>query len=159
MKTIMKFFKCSMVILMLILSSCSPEDGVDGALGPQGTPGIDGINGQDGNANVVSVLFEDQTIDIGTNIFVIPELTQEILDTGFVYAYVTVTGNDYWEPLPISQAQLIILELDSIALGEISLMSTFTQSGLKVRFVLGEGIDVSGIDFSNFEEVQAFYDF
>ena len=61
-----------------------------------------------------SVLFENQTINNGDTVFDIPALTQEIYDTGIVYAYVTVTGNDYWETLPLSLGQQIILEIDKL---------------------------------------------
>ena len=157
MKTIRNFFKFSILILILIFNSCSSEDGVDGQIGPQG---VAGTNGQDGNANVVSVLFENQTISSGFNVFDIPELTQEIFDMGLVYGYVTVTGNNYWEPLPISEVQKIILEIDKIEVGKVTLRATFTQSNLRLRFVLVEGNDARSIvNFKNYEEVQAYYNF
>ncbi len=156
METIMKFSKYGILVLILFLSACA-EDGVDGQIGPQGPAGADGANGQDGNANVVSVLFENQTISNGDNVFDIPELTQEIFDTGIVYAYVTVTGNNYWEVLPLSIGQQIILEIDKIEVGKATLRATFNQSNLKLRFVLVEGNDASGINFENYLEVQSFY--
>lgn len=159
MKTKLSIFKISLLIVALVLTSCSPEDGADGQIGPQGDTGV---NGQDGNANVVSILLENQTISEGTNVFNITQLTQEIFDTGLVYAYVTVAGNNFWEVLPLSQAQLITLEIDKIEVGKVTLRSTFNQSNLRFRFVLVEGIDASGIDasgidFKNYEEVQSYY--
>ncbi|WP_062053490.1 collagen-like protein [Aquimarina longa] len=147
--------------IMIIAFACS--DGEDGAIGPQGpqgeqgTSGQDGTNGQDGNANVVSVLFEDQTISNGDNVFDIPQLTQEIFDTGFVYAYVTVTGNDYWETLPLSISQDIILEIDKIEVGKATLRATFNQSGLRLRFILVASSDTNSVDFSSFWEVKEYY--
>jgi len=131
--------KTKYVILALLVAfsfSCSPEDGEDGAVGPQGEQGIPG---QDGNANVTSVLFENQTINNGDTEFTIPELTQEIYDHGIVYAYVTVTGNEYWEVLPLSIGQDIILEIDRIEVGSATLRATFNQSNLRLRFVLVAG--------------------
>lgn len=128
--------KTKYVVLALLVAlsfSCSPEDGedgMDGAIGPAGPAG------QDGNANVTSVLFENQTINNGDTVFNIPELTQDIFDHGIVYAYVTVTGNDYWEVLPLSLSQDIILEIDRIEVGSATLRATFTQSNLRLRFVL-----------------------
>lgn len=156
METIMKFSKYGILVLILVLSACA-DDGVDGQIGPQGPAGADGANGQDGNANVVSVLFENQTISNGDNVFDIPELTKEIFDTGIVYAYVTVTGNNYWEVLPLSLGQQIILEIDKIEVGKATLRATFNQSNLRLRFVLVEGNDASGINFENYLEVQSFY--
>lgn len=157
MKTIAKIFKYSTMALILILISCSGDDGADGAIGPQGPAGADGSPGQDGNANVVSVLFENQTISNGDNVFDIPALTQEIFDTGIVYAYVTVTGNEYWETLPLSLGQQIILEIDKIEVGKATLRATFTQSNLRLRFILVEGNDVSSINFSSYQELQEYY--
>lgn len=143
MKYLKQISKYSILSLLTIsLASCSAEDGETGAQGPQGeqgVPGQDGTNGQDGNANVTSVLFENQTINNGDNEFDIPELTQSIYDAGIVYAYVTVTGNDYWEALPISLEQQIVLEIDKVEVGKITLKATFTQSNLKLRFILVEG--------------------
>ena len=137
MKIILLKLKPLFFVLFIILSfSCSPEDGEDGEIGPQGPAGIYGI---DGNANVISVLFENQTINTGDNEFMIPELTQDIFDDGFVFAYVTVTGNDYWETLPLSLGQDIILEIDKIEVGQATIRATFTQSNLKLRFILVEG--------------------
>jgi len=154
MKTTVKFLTYVMMAFALVLTSCDGEDGangLDGAIGPEGP------SGQDGNANIVSVLLENQTLTNGDTVFDIPQLTQEIYDTGIVYAYVTVTGNDYWEVLPLSLGQDIILEIDKIEVGKITLRATFTQSNLRLRFVLAEGTDASGINFSNYEEVQSHY--
>ncbi len=153
MKTTIKFLTYSLMILAFVCTTVSCE-GEDGAVGPQGETGDPG---EDGNANVVSVLFENQTISDGDTVFDIPALTQEIYDTGIVYAYVTVTGNDYWEVLPLSIGQQIILEIDKIEVGKATLRATFTQSNLKLRFVLVEGNDVSGINFGNYNEVENYF--
>ncbi|KAA1246311.1 hypothetical protein [Aquimarina sp. RZ0] len=160
MKTKMKFLTYFILVFALVFTStsCEGEDGMDGINGVDGEIGAQGPAGQDGNANVLSVLLENQTINNGDTVFDIPQLTQEIYDTGIVYAYVTVTGNDYWEVLPLSLGQQIILEIDQIEIGKITLRATFTQSNLRLRFVLVEGTDVSNkINFSDFEEVKAFY--
>lgn len=129
-------------------TSCSPEDGADGMDGAPGEQGIagqdgqdgeDGQDGQDGNANVTSILLTDQTITNGANVFNIPELTQDIVDNGFVYGYITVNGNNFWEDLPVSIAGDIIIEIDQIELEQITLLATFNQSGINIRFVLVEG--------------------
>ena len=147
MKSTIKLLTYVIFFFTLTLTSISC-DGEDGSEGPIG---------QDGNANVISVLLEDQTISDGNNVFDIPQLTQEIYDTGIVYAYVTVNGNDYWEVLPLSLSEQIILEIDNIAVGRITLKATFTQSNLKLRFVLVEGNDASGADFSNYKEIETIY--
>ena len=153
MKITMKLFMTPLVLLSLVFTSCDGEDGInglDGAIGPEG------LTGQDGNANVVSVLLENQTINNGRTIFDVPQLTQEIFDTGFVYAYVT-NRDDRWEALPLTTNQEVVLEIERISLGQIILQANFTQSNLSFRFVLVEGTDASGIDFNNYEELQSHY--
>ncbi|MGB5819880.1 MAG: hypothetical protein WBG90_10395 [Saonia sp.] len=161
MKTTFSKFKYLFLATIIALAlGCSSEDGEDGAVGPQGSQGeqgpigpagadgqdgadgmngTDGADGQDGNANVTSVLYENQAILEGNNVFDIPELTQAIYDTGIVYVYVTVIGNDYWEPLPIFLTGSVALEIDRIEIGRITLRSTFAQFNLNFRFVLVEG--------------------
>ncbi|WP_343488244.1 hypothetical protein [Allomuricauda sp. d1] len=56
MRTMMNFLKMVALVLALIITACSPEDGEDGAIGPQGPQGVagqDGMNGEDGNANII----------------------------------------------------------------------------------------------------------
>jgi len=151
--TILKTKYLALALLVAFSFSCSPEDGEQG---PAGEQGIAGTNGQDGNANVTSVLFENQTINTGgNNLFAIPELDQDIFDNGVVYAYATVTGNGYWEVLPLSDAGDIILEIDRIEVGQATLRATFTQSNLRLRFVLVAGtpsaktdVDISKMSYA-----------
>lgn len=150
----MKTFKYIMFVVFTIgIISCSAEDGMDGAPGEQGVPG------QDGNANVVSVFLENQSVSIGATTFMIPQLTQEIYDNGFVYGYVTLPGNDTWEPFPLSDpVGTIIAEIDAIGVGQIIIRTTFGQNNLNFRFVLVEGNDLNGlVDFTNYGSVVQFY--
>jgi hypothetical protein len=158
----MKNFKYILYVFVLIgLTACSAEDGtdgIDGINGIDGTEGSQGPAGEDGNANVISVLFEDQTVTTGTNTFIIPELTQEIYDTGIIYGYVTVAGNDFWEVMPLSFGGTIILEIDRIRVGELDIKTTFDQSNLRFRFVLIPATATSGrIDFTDYDQVATYY--
>jgi len=126
MKT--KFFSLQSVFFILIifgLVACKGEigppgadgidgidgidgvDGVDGENGNDGVDGEDGEDGEDGNANIISsdwfvpaweadVLYsvnnQSATIDI-------PELTQEVFDSGVVLAYWKNNAGHVW-PLP-----------------------------------------------------------
>ncbi len=119
--------------LMALSFSCSPEDGNDGVDGPQGPAG------QDGNANVTSVLFKNQTLSIGANTFAMTELTQDIFDNGVVYAYITVDGNQFWETIPLIIGGDTKLDIDRIEVGVATLMSTFDQGNLNLRFILVAG--------------------
>tara|TARA_R110000868_G_scaffold289544_4_gene549772 strand:- start:295 stop:804 length:510 start_codon:yes stop_codon:yes gene_type:complete len=142
-----------MGVCAVLALSCSSEDGNEGAIGPQGIQGEQGTAGQDGedgNANVTSILFEDQTILIGNNDFAIPQLTQEIFDNGVVLAYLKGTDGS-WQPLPLIQEGNIALDIDRISVGNIRLTATFTSLNLNFRFILIKG-NLTGkngkIDFS-----------
>lgn len=153
--------KIKYVVLAFLVAfsfSCSPEDGNDGAQGPEGPAGPAGT---DGNANVTSVIFENQTINNGNTVFVIPELTQDIFDNGLVYAYATVTGNAYWEVLPLSSGGNIILEIDRIEVGQATLKANFTQDNLRLRFILVAGTPVGktskDINKMSYEEAMDYF--
>ncbi|MFK5877896.1 MAG: hypothetical protein QM478_00215 [Flavobacteriaceae bacterium] len=140
----MKFLTYVTFVLFLsfAVSSCS---GDDGAMGPAGTDGADGTNGTDGNANVTSVIMLGESITIGYNNFAVSELTQDIYDSGVVLGYTTVSGNSFWETLPVISAadHTVMLEIDRISIGTITLLSTFDQT-LNFRFILIASNNSSG---------------
>jgi len=131
--TISKTKYVLLAFLVAFSFSCSPEDGEDGMNGAQGPAGP---AGQDGNANVVSVLLENQSVTTGNNTFSVPAITQEIYDTGVVYGYVTVNGNDFWETIPVITGGTTILDIDKILLGEVEITTNFSQSNLNFRFII-----------------------
>ena len=102
MKKAMKFLTFSMMVLALVLTSCSAEDGVDGtngAIGATGPAGSDGADGQDGNANVIySNWFQPSAWTGGGTAFAFFDktavgLTQEVMDQGAVLAYAKLSGD------------------------------------------------------------------
>lgn len=113
MKTTTKIFKYAIMLVFVILASCSAEDGNDGETGPQGPAGIngqDGMNGtngtdgtngqdgQDGNANVQSLTFDISTISGSSYNQAVPELTPDVLANDLVYAFVHTGTLTY--PIP-----------------------------------------------------------
>lgn len=54
MKTLKNTLKMTAIILALVLTGCSTEDGTDGQDGAQGIQGSQGSAGTDGNANVIA---------------------------------------------------------------------------------------------------------
>ncbi|WAC03475.1 hypothetical protein N7U66_08290 [Lacinutrix neustonica] len=66
---VLKMKYLTLALLVAFSVSCSPEDGEQG---PPGEQGIAGTNGTNGNANVTSVLFENQTINNGNTVFALP---------------------------------------------------------------------------------------
>ncbi len=117
MKTTIKFLMYGLMLISMVLLSCSAEDGEDGDTGPQGPPGADGL---DGNANVVSGTVELQNSDwlwnsnysINTSItsistwftryvdLMVPEIDQAIDNEGLVLVYFRFLPQDGWRPLP-----------------------------------------------------------
>jgi len=169
----MKTIKHLMFALLVAFTfSCEGEDGEDG---------IDGIAGQDGengNANVTSVSVPSYDVIIGGNIFDIPGLSQDIVDTGVVLAYTTVNGNAFWETLPVVTGGSVILDIDRILLEQLVVTSTFNQT-LDFRFILIESstsidgsvrssaqnprqqildeLNYAGVNINNYDEVAAYY--
>jgi len=137
MKNAIKILMLACMSLSISMISCTKEgpEGPAGPAGPAGINGTDGVDGMNGNANVVSVIFNDRLIEVGLNDFVVPQITQEIFDTGLVLGYVTVSGNEFWETIPVVVGGNVILDLDRIRLGGLSLTSTFTQT-LNFRFII-----------------------
>ncbi len=98
----MKFLLHLIILTMTLLSiSCSGDDGrdgIDGETGPQGPAG------QDGNANVISTdwvefqsaVWEDlvDEFEVPTRNYPVsvPEITQEILDSGTILVYTKFSG-------------------------------------------------------------------
>ena len=149
MKTIISRFRYFFLSTLLIFAlSCSSEDGEDGAIGPQGMQGpagVDGEDGEDGNANVVSVFVPDVAITVGRNTIMIPELTEDIFNNGFVIGYVTIAGNtNVWETIPvIVGGGDVALDITQIRVGELDLDATFNQT-LDFRFILVAGTSSTG---------------
>lgn len=93
--------RCLMVTFV-IFSSCSGEDGADGLSGEQGIQGeqgeqgIQGVQGEPGNANVQRIILSLADIPEGETGIIMnaPELTQELLDTHYIFAYL-ISGDDF----------------------------------------------------------------
>ncbi len=169
---ILKFKLMVMALGAILILSCSGDDGEDGIDGINGIDGVDGADGADGNANVVSVLVSGVDIVIGDNTIDLPELTQDIFDTGFVIGYTRVPANtDSWESLPVVIGSEVRLDFTEIQVGSVILESTFNQT-LNFRFVLVAGtsatgktsqattlkeLEKAGIDINNHREVMDYF--
>ncbi len=101
MKTLVVFSRMAVMLLAIVMTACSPEDGEDGAVGPigpqgeQGPPGPQGPQGEtgeDGNANVIaSDWIPEEFSDVSTSLtsfdVMDTNIDQSILDSGLVLAY------------------------------------------------------------------------
>ncbi len=94
MKNVLKISKYVLMSLITVfIFSCDGEDGedglngIDGQTGAQGSAGADGVNGQDGNANIQAFIFDQSEANDTFIGLTIPEITQDVLDTDIVLAY------------------------------------------------------------------------
>ncbi len=112
MKTTLKFLMFGSIVLALILTSCSPEDGADGAVGPQGAmgsagvDGADGTDGQDGNANVFSsdwfdIVWSATNATFGFHDEAAPEMTADAIETSVILVYLKF-NDTFLYSLPVS---------------------------------------------------------
>lgn len=176
-----RLFMYLLMVFAITLTACS-DDGEDGMDGMDGAPGIagqdgadgqDGEDGEDGNANVMSVTINDFSIVDGANDITIPQVTQDIVDSGLVLGYVTVSGNAFWETIPVVTGGSVILDIDRIFLETVRLTATFSQT-LNFRFLIIEGTpagreagstnqdlrnyyEMQGVNFNDYESVKAFF--
>jgi hypothetical protein len=158
------------ILAILLLISCSGEDG---AVGPSGADGKNGENGIDGNANVTTVLLNNSTFIEGFNTFTVNAITQEIVDYGAVLAYVT---NSYfpntWLVLPAAENEQEEISLYAITLNEIIILSDFPAVlDLKLVIIAGNStatsknsnneilssLEKNGIDVNNYDQLAEFY--
>lgn len=112
MKTNIISVKTTIIILLgILLVSCSAEDGMDGATGPQGEQGPpgpqgeqgeDGIQGEAGNANIIAspwIPEEFSNNSVSYTSFTVTDeaFTSEIINSGTVLVY----GRDGVNVVPI----------------------------------------------------------
>lgn len=171
----MKNFKNTLIyafpiLVIILLISCSGEDG---AVGPSGADGQNGENGIDGNANVTTVLLENTSLNIGSNSLSVNAITQEILDYGAVLVYVRVSSTpNIWYPLPYSEDDVQI-SIGAITQNEIIINSSVITFVLDIKLVIIAGnntatsknsnneilasLEKNGIDVNNYNQLAEFY--
>lgn len=135
--------------------------GGTGAQGPTGSNGADGANGADGTMSVKSYLLINKSVTLtGFTNFVIPAITQDIVDKGVVLVYFRTTGSTgAYYALPYSEADRTIT-LSDFGVGYVNIKANFSQTGLDFKIVVIPGGSVTtlqlahpGINFKNYNEV------
>ncbi len=183
MKTKMKFTNWffSVFCMVILLFSCSKEDGQDGAIGPagpqgeQGPAGPQGSQGETGSPNVIysswiNSEFNDNLIATGSSFTVdVPDLSEDILNNGvilgfgkqdtglavFIYQLPHITGDNHYF-LRVTEENTIEFSVSSI--DGTSVGNTFFD---QYRYVLipggntASGKSANAIDYSKmtYEEV------
>lgn len=135
METILKICTIGLALCTLMMTSCTKEEGpigptgpqgeqgLQGEQGPQGEQGVPGEQGATGNANVIALdwftpseylLSERFGISYFEHDEAIPEITQEVLDTGVIltYAKLNFYESSFW---PTDQVGTLPLSLHYIA--------------------------------------------
>jgi hypothetical protein len=142
--------------------------GATGATGATGTAGATGAIGATGatgatgaSTNIVSYIFNNQSVFmVGNTRFLVPAITQIIVDQGIVLVYFRNTGaTTSWNPLPYSESGNM-LNLQAFGVGYIDLKSNFTSSGLDIRVVIIPGTMLTtlmarnpGLNLNNYDQV------
>lgn len=164
--------KSTLTYVMVCLTACflAACEITESVPGPQGPPG------RDGNANVFSIAYdvrEGDWKDFGVEgepgfyrylDLTVPEVNQQIVNSGLVLAYFRERDKDPWIALPytfISHDPSFTETFDFVyGLGFVSLKSAASDRGATryngtVRVIVAEAVPVAkrAIDFSNYQEV------
>ncbi len=110
MKTI-KLFTYALLVMSVIFTACSAEDGADGLDGQDGATGLTGADGQDGqdgadgqdgtdgedgddgNANVSTFIFDISGFSGNNDAITVSEITQDVIENDVFLLYVTQTNS------------------------------------------------------------------
>jgi len=163
--------------LMVFSMSCEGPQGPIGPVGPPGVPGPPGPPGSGGAAEVFSInysIIADDWIDEGqpgdAEFFrfidlSVPEITDDIVNSGLVLAYYRVDGQSPWNFLPYT---VINHDPEFVQVFDFTYDPGFVTLFVKatdrdgdrfegdVRVIVAEGIPITKkeIDYSNYEEVK-----
>lgn len=135
--------------------------GATGATGAAGATGATGATGANGTT-VESYLLINQSVNLlGNTRFLIPAITQDIVDKGVVLVYFRTTGSTIWYALPYTEDDRT-LKLTDYGVGFIDVRANFTSGGLDFRVVLIAGTSLTslqaghpGLDLKNYNQVVA----
>ncbi|HJT73710.1 MAG TPA: collagen-like protein [Chitinophaga sp.] len=172
------FFAC-LFSVMIGISSCGKDGdtgpaGPAGETGPKGDKGDKGDAGEPGTANVVYSAWLDTefALDTTSGDYVwgveVPQIDQELLNTGFVKVYINLYTPDQPNIGSVPYTDGTVYIRDVVVEGGILLISNYNVStvevsaGVKryqVRYVIVPGgvaaRTAKSIDWSNYAEVQA----
>lgn len=178
---------CLLLPLLLLLAACEGAEGPAGPVGPEGPRGPEGPPGEQGppglGVEVVTFEVNNANFVAESNIFFslsqpMPELTQDVLSRGLVYAYTDRCTNDTWYALPYvfllspDNAVTLSFALRQGTFGFLLAYSYVTSNptdfidGCTVRVVIAEPPDgrrtidgktvdglLDGVDVTNYEAV------
>ncbi|MDZ7779786.1 MAG: hypothetical protein U5R14_07605 [Gemmatimonadota bacterium] len=112
----------ALLLAMLAVSACSGETGPTGPQGPEGPRGPEGPEGPQGPPGTANVMYSDwfqpesweSSEEFGRTVFSheepVPEITQDILDTGVVLVYGKLNGytTSIWPTDQVSQLPITV---------------------------------------------------
>lgn len=138
--------------------------GADGVAGATGADGATGATGATGASTVIAnYLFTNQSVFLAGNTrFLVPAITQDIVNQGIVLVYFRNTGTTTaWFSLPYSESGNT-LNISTYGVGYVDLKSNFTSTGLDIRVVIIPGTSLTnlmlhnpGLNLNNFSQVAA----
>ena len=130
--------------------------GASGATGATGAPGAPGADG----TTVQSFLLTNRSVSlVGNTRFLIPAITQDIVDKGVVLVYFRTTGSTIWYALPYAEDDRTI-KLTDYGVGFIDIRANFSSGGLDFRVIVIAGTSLTGLqagypglDIKNYTQV------
>lgn len=160
-----------LLMVTVLIISCSGEDG---EMGPAGTDGKDGADGKDGNANVATVLVENSSFIKGNKKFPIDAITQNILNDGAVLVYMRIPSTpSIWYALPYF-FNTNRVSISTIKLNEVTINANYNSAvPVDFKFIIIAGntakssknnkttilsnLNNNGVDVNDYNQVAQFY--
>ena len=186
---------CTILVAGLVLAGCEGKEGPQGPAGAQGAKGDPGINGTNGakgdtgakgdkgDTGTANVIYSDWLAIPATPNFkgsnykeyaiAAPKITQEVFNSGLVYAYARSGGSASIYPLSYtftnSYSCRIRIQQSWVIYGEDWVSGTVNSTWINsdktdyfshIRYVIIPGgikARVAGLDYSDYEAVKAYY--
>lgn len=137
--------RVAVIMLALVLYGCDTVAGPEGPQGPQGEQGPAGPPGEDNVASVVEVEYQDSDLDLGLLIVPVPQITQEVMQSGYVLVHwqekpYTGTSNE-WTPLPheIVEKDWTLTVRYTYRVGQVNFWMVLIENGEQVNPRRGGG--------------------
>jgi hypothetical protein len=129
------------IAVAITLFSCTKQGpaGPMGQAGFQGQPGVQGPAGPQGDTGTANVIYSSWNNSFSGNngIWAIPELTQNIIDSGLVLVYAKELSTVIALPYSIPQSSYYVVDL--ISVGQIQLSSSTNLDDFSFSYIIIPG--------------------
>lgn len=160
----------SMVFLLTACPGSQGEPGPAGPQGPKGDTGAQGPVGQNGNANVIQFTYGSRVFNPVANIevtYTLTGITADMIGKSVLLLYLQ-NALGYWYPIPgvfdgsYEYRTIIRPSANSVVAIRRTDNTTVSQTFNATRIIIIPASDLrngrkAAIDYSNYEEVKAYY--